>query len=113
MNTPFLNIIKLKGLCSAGDRIAQPALFSSPVSQCASEEVSSMTRVLVAVEMLRCNRNPRHLPSSVPGLSSVRTSPTVAGVQMGAADAEVARAAHRPCLPLIMCQYLLTCTVAA
>ncbi|XP_077960776.1 cilia- and flagella-associated protein 46 isoform X4 [Gasterosteus aculeatus] len=39
--------------------------------ECASEEVSSMTRVLVAVEMLRCNRNPRHLPSSVPGLSSL------------------------------------------
>ncbi|KAL6101538.1 cfap46 [Pungitius sinensis] len=39
--------------------------------ECASEAVSAMTRVLIAVEMLRCNRNPRHLASSVPGLSSL------------------------------------------
>ncbi|XP_056291813.1 cilia- and flagella-associated protein 46-like isoform X3 [Pseudoliparis swirei] len=36
--------------------------------ECEDEEVSAMTRVLVAVEMLRCNRSPRHKEFSVPGL---------------------------------------------
>ncbi|XP_035810814.2 cilia- and flagella-associated protein 46 isoform X2 [Amphiprion ocellaris] len=39
--------------------------------QCDSEEVSAMTRVLVGVEMLRCNRNPRHMEFSVPSLSTL------------------------------------------
>uniref|UniRef100_A0A8C3AX50 Cilia and flagella associated protein 46 n=1 Tax=Cyclopterus lumpus TaxID=8103 RepID=A0A8C3AX50_CYCLU len=39
--------------------------------ECENEEVSAMTRVLVAVEMLQCNRNPRHKEFSVPGLSSL------------------------------------------
>ncbi|KAM8859515.1 cilia- and flagella-associated protein 46 isoform 3-T3 [Spinachia spinachia] len=41
------------------------------IDECASVEVSAMTGVLVAVEMLRCNRKPRHLASSVPGLLSL------------------------------------------
>uniref|UniRef100_A0A3B5B3J4 Cilia and flagella associated protein 46 n=1 Tax=Stegastes partitus TaxID=144197 RepID=A0A3B5B3J4_9TELE len=39
--------------------------------QCGSEEVSAMTRVLVGVEMLQCNRNPRHMEFSVPSLSTL------------------------------------------
>uniref|UniRef100_A0A3Q1FP01 Cilia and flagella associated protein 46 n=1 Tax=Acanthochromis polyacanthus TaxID=80966 RepID=A0A3Q1FP01_9TELE len=39
--------------------------------QCDSEEVSAMTRVLVGVEMLQCNRNPRHMEFSVPSLSTL------------------------------------------
>lgn len=38
-----------------------------------NEEVSMMTRVLVGVEMLQCNRNPRHMEFSVPSLSTVCT----------------------------------------
>lgn len=41
------------------------------LSQCENEEVLAMTRVLVAVEMLQCNRNPRHMEFSVPSLSTV------------------------------------------
>lgn len=41
--------------------------------QCKNEEVSAMTRVLVGVEMLQCNRNPRHMEFSVPSLSTVCT----------------------------------------
>ncbi|XP_075933471.1 cilia- and flagella-associated protein 46 [Anarhichas minor] len=39
--------------------------------ECENEEVSAMTRVLVAVEMLQCNRNPRHGEFCVPGLPSL------------------------------------------
>ncbi|KAJ4948115.1 hypothetical protein JOQ06_019655, partial [Pogonophryne albipinna] len=39
--------------------------------ECENEEVSAMTRVLVAVEMLQCNRNPRHMEFSVPSLSTL------------------------------------------
>ncbi|XP_042358180.1 cilia- and flagella-associated protein 46 [Plectropomus leopardus] len=36
-----------------------------------NEEVSAMTRVLVGVEMLRCNRSPGHMEFSVPSLSTL------------------------------------------
>lgn len=36
-----------------------------------NEDVSAMVRVLVGVEMLRCNRNPRQMEFTVPSLSSV------------------------------------------
>ncbi|XP_031140179.1 cilia- and flagella-associated protein 46 isoform X1 [Sander lucioperca] len=36
-----------------------------------NDEVSVMTRVLVGVEMLQCNRNPRHMEFSVPSLSTL------------------------------------------
>ncbi|XP_056252103.1 cilia- and flagella-associated protein 46 [Seriola aureovittata] len=39
--------------------------------ECENEEVSAMTRVLIGVEMLQCNRNPRHMEFSVPSLSSL------------------------------------------
>ncbi|XP_030298554.1 cilia- and flagella-associated protein 46 isoform X3 [Sparus aurata] len=39
--------------------------------ECENEEVLAMTRVLVAVEMLQCNRNPRHMEFSVPSLSTL------------------------------------------
>ncbi|XP_044070722.1 cilia- and flagella-associated protein 46 isoform X2 [Siniperca chuatsi] len=39
--------------------------------ECENEEVSAMTRVLVGVEMLQCNRNPRHMEFSVPSLSTL------------------------------------------
>ncbi|XP_034078590.1 LOW QUALITY PROTEIN: cilia- and flagella-associated protein 46 [Gymnodraco acuticeps] len=39
--------------------------------ECENEEVSAMTRVLVAVEMLQSNRNPRHIEFSVPSLSTL------------------------------------------
>nr|XP_046258124.1 cilia- and flagella-associated protein 46 isoform X1 [Scatophagus argus] len=39
--------------------------------ECENEEVSTMTRVLVGVEMLQCNRNPRHMEFSVPSLSTL------------------------------------------
>ncbi|KAM7385133.1 hypothetical protein PAMP_001229 [Pampus punctatissimus] len=39
--------------------------------ECQNEEVSAMTRVLVGVEMLQCNRNPRHMEFSVPSLSTL------------------------------------------
>ncbi|XP_068423801.1 cilia- and flagella-associated protein 46 isoform X2 [Clinocottus analis] len=39
--------------------------------ECEDEEVSTMTRLLVAVEMLQCNKNPRHTEFSVPSLSSL------------------------------------------
>ncbi|XP_070772644.1 cilia- and flagella-associated protein 46 [Enoplosus armatus] len=39
--------------------------------ECENEEVSAMTRVLVGVEMLQCNRNPRHMEFSVPSLSAL------------------------------------------
>ncbi|XP_041867180.1 cilia- and flagella-associated protein 46 isoform X2 [Melanotaenia boesemani] len=40
-------------------------------NECGNDEVSSMTRVLVGVEMLRCNRNPGHMESSIPSLSAL------------------------------------------
>ncbi|XP_045926168.1 cilia- and flagella-associated protein 46 isoform X3 [Micropterus dolomieu] len=39
--------------------------------ECENEDVSAMTRVLVGVEMLQCNRNPRHMEFSVPSLSTL------------------------------------------
>ncbi|XP_029377626.1 cilia- and flagella-associated protein 46 [Echeneis naucrates] len=39
--------------------------------QCENEEVSAMMRVLVGVEMLQCNMNPRHMEFSAPSLSSM------------------------------------------
>lgn len=36
-----------------------------------NEDVSAMMRVLVGVEMLRCNRNPRQMEFTVPSLSNV------------------------------------------
>ncbi|XP_034754581.1 cilia- and flagella-associated protein 46 isoform X3 [Etheostoma cragini] len=36
-----------------------------------NDEVSVMTRVLVGVEMLQCNRNPRHMEFFVPSLSTL------------------------------------------
>uniref|UniRef100_A0A3B4VED7 Cilia and flagella associated protein 46 n=1 Tax=Seriola dumerili TaxID=41447 RepID=A0A3B4VED7_SERDU len=42
-----------------------------PFSTTLNEEVSAMTRVLIGVEMLQCNRNPRHMEFSVPSLSSL------------------------------------------
>ncbi|XP_051232115.1 cilia- and flagella-associated protein 46 [Dicentrarchus labrax] len=39
--------------------------------ECENEEVSAMTRVLVGVEMLQCNRDPRHMEFSVPSLSTL------------------------------------------
>ncbi|KAM9847487.1 cilia- and flagella-associated protein 46 [Aulostomus maculatus] len=39
--------------------------------ECQNEEVSAMTRVLVGVEMLQCNRNPRHMEFSVPSLTTL------------------------------------------
>ncbi|XP_026212735.1 cilia- and flagella-associated protein 46 isoform X2 [Anabas testudineus] len=39
--------------------------------ECENEEVSAMTRVLVGVEMLQCNKNPRHMEFSVPSLSTL------------------------------------------
>uniref|UniRef100_UPI0037E7646D cilia- and flagella-associated protein 46 n=1 Tax=Semicossyphus pulcher TaxID=241346 RepID=UPI0037E7646D len=39
-----------------------------------NEEVSAMTRVLVGLEMLQCNRNPRHMEFSVPSLSTLVSS---------------------------------------
>ncbi|XP_069001354.1 cilia- and flagella-associated protein 46 [Embiotoca jacksoni] len=39
--------------------------------ECGNEEVAEMTRVLVGVEMLQCNRNPRHMEFSVPSLSTL------------------------------------------
>ncbi|XP_074502975.1 cilia- and flagella-associated protein 46 isoform X2 [Sebastes fasciatus] len=39
--------------------------------ECEDEEVSAMTRVLVGVEMLQCNTNPRHMEFSVPSLSTL------------------------------------------
>ncbi|XP_049456510.1 cilia- and flagella-associated protein 46 isoform X3 [Epinephelus fuscoguttatus] len=39
--------------------------------ECENEEVSAMTRVLVGVEMLQCNRNPGHMEFSVPSLSTL------------------------------------------
>ncbi|XP_032397492.1 cilia- and flagella-associated protein 46 isoform X2 [Etheostoma spectabile] len=36
-----------------------------------NDEVSVMTRVLVGVEMLQCNRDPRHMEFSVPSLSTL------------------------------------------
>lgn len=47
---------------------------SPPCLQCENEEVLAMTRVLVGVEMLQCNRDPRHMEFSVPSLSTVCTS---------------------------------------
>lgn len=41
--------------------------------QCDNEELLAMTRVLVGVEMLQCNRNPEHMEFSVPKLSTVCT----------------------------------------
>ncbi|KAG7512173.1 cilia-and flagella-associated 46 isoform X1 [Solea senegalensis] len=41
--------------------------------ECADEEVLAMTRVLVGVEMLQCNRNPRHMEFSAPSLSTLVT----------------------------------------
>ncbi|XP_028983141.1 cilia- and flagella-associated protein 46 isoform X3 [Betta splendens] len=35
------------------------------------EDVSAMTRVLVAAEMLQCNKNPRHMEFSAPSLSTL------------------------------------------
>ncbi|GAA6225204.1 cilia- and flagella-associated protein 46 [Lates japonicus] len=39
--------------------------------ECENEEVSAMTHVLVGVEMLQCNKNPRHMEFSVPSLSTL------------------------------------------
>ncbi|XP_040906348.1 cilia- and flagella-associated protein 46 [Toxotes jaculatrix] len=39
--------------------------------ECDNEGESAMTRVLVGVEMLQCNRNPRHMEFSVPSLSTL------------------------------------------
>ncbi|XP_027134224.1 cilia- and flagella-associated protein 46 isoform X3 [Larimichthys crocea] len=39
--------------------------------ECENEEVLAMTRVLVGVEMLQCNRDPRHMEFSVPSLSTL------------------------------------------
>ncbi|XP_044228761.1 cilia- and flagella-associated protein 46 isoform X1 [Thunnus albacares] len=39
--------------------------------ECKNEEVLAMTRVLVGVEMLQCNRNPRHMEFSVPSFSTL------------------------------------------
>ncbi|XP_041803927.1 cilia- and flagella-associated protein 46 [Chelmon rostratus] len=39
--------------------------------ECENAQVSAMTRVLVGVEMLHCNRNPRHMEFSVPSLSTL------------------------------------------
>ncbi|KAF0027185.1 hypothetical protein F2P81_019926 [Scophthalmus maximus] len=39
--------------------------------QCVNEEESTMTRVLVGVEMLQCNRNPSHMEITVPSLSAL------------------------------------------
>ncbi|XP_069395061.1 cilia- and flagella-associated protein 46 isoform X1 [Paralichthys olivaceus] len=39
--------------------------------QCVNEGVSAMTRVLVGVEMLQCNRNPGHMEFSVPSLQTL------------------------------------------
>ncbi|XP_056903879.1 cilia- and flagella-associated protein 46 isoform X4 [Takifugu flavidus] len=41
------------------------------VHKCENEDVSAMTRVLVGVEMLRCNRTPRQMEFKVPSLSSL------------------------------------------
>lgn len=42
--------------------------------QSENEDMSAMACVLVGVEMLQCNRNPRHMEFSVPSLSTVRIS---------------------------------------
>ncbi|KAG7229993.1 hypothetical protein INR49_009713 [Caranx melampygus] len=39
--------------------------------ECENEGASAMTSVLVGVEMLQCNRNPRHMEFSPPSLSSL------------------------------------------
>ncbi|XP_035461481.2 cilia- and flagella-associated protein 46 isoform X4 [Scophthalmus maximus] len=39
--------------------------------ECVNEEESTMTRVLVGVEMLQCNRNPSHMEITVPSLSAL------------------------------------------
>ncbi|XP_074531827.1 cilia- and flagella-associated protein 46 isoform X2 [Halichoeres trimaculatus] len=39
--------------------------------ECENEEVLAMTRVLVGVEMLQCNRNPGHMEFSVPSLPTL------------------------------------------
>ncbi|XP_059214821.1 cilia- and flagella-associated protein 46 [Centropristis striata] len=39
--------------------------------ECENADVSAMTRVLVGVEMLQCNMNPRHMEFSVPSLSTL------------------------------------------
>ncbi len=74
---------------------------SLPNLQCENEEVSAMTRVLVGVEMLQCNRNPRHMEFSVPSLSTVCTFlfmfPTVAVAQMATTDANMT---HEPSDPV-------------
>lgn len=83
-----------------------------PYLQCENEEVSAMTRVLVAVEMLQCNRNPRHMEFSVPSLSTVCASSLVmfsysSCCPDGSNRCQVGPLALRPCLNLIMYQYLL------
>lgn len=43
-------------------------------SQCKNEAVKAMSRVLVGVEMLRCNRNHGLMEFSVPSLTMVRST---------------------------------------
>lgn len=89
---------------------------SLPRLQCENEEVSAMMRVLVGVEMLQCNRNPRHMEFSVPSLSTVCTSLFMFSFSSCCTDGnnrcQYDPWALRASLRLIMCQYLQN-TVAA
>lgn len=71
--------------------------------QCKNADVSAMTRVLVGVEMLRCNRNPRHMEFSVPSLSTVCallcSRFQLAVTQMATADACMT---HEPAEPVVV-----------
>uniref|UniRef100_A0A3Q3W8A3 Uncharacterized protein n=1 Tax=Mola mola TaxID=94237 RepID=A0A3Q3W8A3_MOLML len=61
------SMIKRKGLITA----VKCSVCIVLLMQCENEGVAAMTRVLVGVEMLRCNLNPRHMEFSVPGLSAL------------------------------------------
>ncbi|XP_029305800.1 cilia- and flagella-associated protein 46 isoform X3 [Cottoperca gobio] len=52
-------------------RLLQQQIGSKMDTKCENEDVSAMTHVLVGVEMLQCNRNPRHMEFSVPSLSAL------------------------------------------
>lgn len=72
MDACGFSIIHLKRLLYA--QLRRNALCVFPLMQCADEDVAAMTRVLVGVEMLQCNREPKHMEFSVPSLSTVCTA---------------------------------------
>ncbi|KAM8852116.1 cilia- and flagella-associated protein 46 isoform 2-T2 [Synchiropus picturatus] len=54
-------------------RLLQQPISSKldPDDECQNAQVSAMTSVLVGVEMLQCNRNPRHMEFTIPSLATL------------------------------------------